>query len=184
MNRETALEMMQEALDRGENESLPEVLRATLDADPQLRAAWEELCAVESALNGLDDQAPPPPADLHDRIMAGVQDTQTPAPAGRARRWSAWAGMTAAAAAILAAVAVSSFNKPVPVTPSPTPTPNVEMALDVHLPKLSLSDEFRAPRQYVAEKKSEMIRSAETFLVRAGNVLPRLPENASSAAEG
>jgi len=80
-----------------------------VQSDPHWRAAWQELQAVDEALNAYG--VPPAPRDLPERIIAAARRL------GRTRpvvlRIARWAGpAVAAAAAVVIAVALASRTTP------------------------------------------------------------------------
>ena len=106
-----------------------------VQSDPHWQAAWQELQAVDEALDAYG--IPPAPQDLPERIIAAAHRLGRPRPI--ILRIARWAGpAAAAAAAVVIAVAIASRT-----TPPNTAKPIVDNAADKAGPLKGLDEEAR-----------------------------------------
>ncbi|MCB2154699.1 hypothetical protein KQI84_07405 [bacterium] len=172
MNSET-IRRLQEYLDTHPDEPLSPVLQREVDGDPNLRALWEELQAVDEMLGETDEL----PEGLHDRIMHGIG--AAPAPSRRAKvRVLLLAPLAAAAAVVLFLALNFEPMKQEPITRhSPKNSSTEQIAPNLDFSELTISQELKAPGDFVRQKRDRAIESAEGLLAGVVKVLPRLPED-------
>ena len=179
MNEES-IRQLQDHLDERNGAALPAGLQEELERDEGLRALWEELRAADELLS-CNEAAP---ASLHAGIMDRIE--QAPGPRRPAKARVLLLAPVAAAAAVVLFVALHFETTQQPVVPPPrrNQAPPVETAADVSLPRLSLSVEWSAPREFVIEKRDRAIESAEGLIAGVAKVLPRRPDEKKTRQQG